>query len=460
MRPTFAFVIIVLCALATAAQNDACPIMQDRAQANILAHCVDQADGTLCLGHQTVTPVYRDSGGVSRPFRHPGDTIPIAGIDWLSVSSEAKTWGAIRALFPAFPPEGLEAWTSALVAIGNVALFLPPLVPPPAPLAEVQVTAPRGAYLRTAPDLDAEIITPLPVRSKLLAFGVSPGPAWLRAYHVPAGPGWISAAVVTEPAVDLPLLRHQPEAIPLWLPWQIFDFRSGIDDMPCAGSLESGILLGTPKYIAPRHFEINGIGLDISGAAWLQAQVSSGMLLHVIDGAATVSTPEGAVFVNRGFETSVPLAQATNGAIVPSAAPTAPQPYDYHALINLPIHLMIYETRVSLDVNAVVSPVPVGGGNPLESVSAADDCTITAHLEGANIRARPDPEAPIIAVMAYRESAAPVERGIGNDRQPWWKLGNSIWVRGDATVSAGNCKAVPFVLSGKLSPHKIVSISG
>ena len=438
--------LIGLFAGATAAQDDACPAMQDRAQALILESCAEQEAGSLCFGHPTVTPVLREGGARSGRLRQPGDSLPIADIDWLSVSSEARTWGAARALFPAYPPDGLEPRTAALVAVGNVALFFPEPVEQPAVLLEIQVTAPRGAYLRAEPSLEAEIVTPLAVRTKLWATSVSPGPTWLRVYYAPDKVGWISQAVVTEPAAELPLAESDGATTPLWLPWQEFDFRSGIDDMACEGTLESGILLGTPKFIAPRRFHINGVEIDLSGAAWLQAQVGSGMLIHVIDGVATVRSAGREVSVNRGLQTVVPLQMNENGVIVPGDVPVPPAAYDYHALINLPIHLMIYETRVSIDPYSVLSPVPVGGGSPIAQLSADDDCMITAHLHGANIRARPEPEAPIIAVMAYRESANPVERGIGTDRLPWWKLGNSIWIRVDATVSGGDCNAVPLIL--------------
>ena len=74
---------------------------------------------------------------------------------------------------------------------------------------------------------------------------------------------------------------------PLWLPWQRFDFRSGMGDAPCPGAPASGILLQTPKSVAPRQFLINGARvIALSGTAWLQAQISGGMRLHTIDGGA------------------------------------------------------------------------------------------------------------------------------------------------------------------------------
>ena len=74
--------------------------MQVEAQANILAHCADQEPGTLCFGHPTVSAVWRPGAAAADSFRNPGDTISIDGIDWLSISTEAKTWGTARALSP------------------------------------------------------------------------------------------------------------------------------------------------------------------------------------------------------------------------------------------------------------------------------------------------------------------------------------------------------------------------
>ena len=62
---------------------------------------------------------------------------------------------------------------------------------------------------------------------------------------------------------------------------------------------------------------------------------------------------------------------------------------------------------------------------------------------GARIRSRPDPDAPVIALLGYRESADPMARAIGADNLPWWKLGESIWIRIDATVNGGELQRRP-----------------
>ena len=55
------------------------------------------------------------------------------------------------------------------------------------------------------------------------------------------------------------------------------------------------------------------------------------------------------------------------------------------------------------------------------------------------------PPRPVVAVMAYRESAEPIARGIGGDSLPWWKLADSVWVRVDATVAGGACNELRLI---------------
>ena len=138
------------------------------------------------------------------------------------------------------------------------------------------------------------------------------------------------------------------------------------------------------------------------------------------------------------------MARNDDRALVPAGAPTTPQAYDYHSLIDLPVGALPNPAKVGLDVYAVADPVPAGGGSPLDGLPSDAPCKFSAVLAGANIRSHPDPNAPVIAVMAYRESAEPLARGIGADNLPWWKLGERIWVRVDATVSGGNCNALPL----------------
>ena len=437
MRSVVAFVTLLM-SVAAFAQELACPAMQAAAFDNIVEHCAEQEAGTLCLGGETVTPVWRGTPPTVGRLDEAGDSTAITDIDWLSVSSEDETWGVARALFPAYAGDDLAARDAALLAFGNVALFPLAQDEPPPTLADVKVTATQGANLRAEPSTAAPIIARLAFSSDLKAIGRFRGGGWLLIYATPDLRGWISQAVVSAPTERLPTLDAESDTAPLWLPWNRFDFRSGIDDAPCPGAPESGILLQTSKSEAPRRFVINGARLSLGGTVWLQAQISSGMLIQLLDGRARLSTNEGGIALGGGEYTHVTLENADDGT-VGAGAFTAPAPYDYQALSGLPVQALPYETRVSLDRYMVVRPAPAGDGNPLEALESDATCKFAAVLAGANMRSRPDPEAPVIAVMAFRESAEPIARGIGVDGRPWWKLADRIWVRVDATVSGGNC---------------------
>ena len=445
MRRLAALALILLSFANALAQAAACPALQSQALANIIEHCADQATGSLCLGQETVSPVLRPSATVATALRAPGDSLPIAAIDWLSVSSEDKTWGAARALFPAYPDDGFEALDSALLAFGNVALFLPEPVNGPATLADVKVTAPAGANLRAAPSANAQIIARLARSRDLKAIGAVTGGDWLLIYATPELRGWISQSVVSQPLERLPALDADAKSVPLWLIGQRFDFQSGMDDAPCDEAPESGILLQTPEFGSPIPFLINGARLLLSGTAWLQAQVSGGMLVHLLDGSARLSSAAGDVALGSGKFSAFALKRTDEGGLESGDPPSPPAAYAYQDLIRLPIDGLPYKSRVALDRFTLVDPVPAGGGSPLETLAVDAPCKFSAVLDGANMRSRPDPDAPIVAVMAYRESAEPIARGIGVDSLPWWKLADSVWVRVDATVAGGNCKALPLI---------------
>ena len=445
MRKPLVFILLwLLCAPLAAAQDSACPAMQQQAFANIQAFCAQQASGTLCLGHPTVSPTLRAEASDSGALLQPGDSMSIAAIDWLSISTEAKTWGTARALFEAYPAETLAPRQAALVAFGNVTIFLPPPVDMPPTMVNARVSARRGANLRALPSTAARIVAQLAQGRPLYVTARSPDGNWLLVYASPGTRGWINRHLVSSFAAALPTLESAANAPPLWMPWQSFDFHSAIDDAPCDGAPPSGILLQTPEFGTPLYFDINGSELRLRGTAWLQAQSSSGMLVHLLDGSARVITGEGSVLLRPGRYTVVALAMADNGALRATAPPYAPQAYPYHELSSLPLQLLPYPSRMALDTELLVKPAPPGDGNPLAELAADAPCAIAAMREGANLRSRPDPSAPVIAVMSHRQSAQPVARVIGSDSKPWWKLADAVWVRADATANAANCSALPI----------------
>ena len=449
MRRCLAVLVVISLAVSVSAQDSACPALQADALAAIASHCAEQEPGTLCLGHPTVEAIQQSQDPDSSNPQQPGDSLPIDAVDWLSVSTEEGTWGAARAVFPAYAEGSLELREAALVVYGNVALFLPPPLEQPTPLVDLTVTAPRGAYLRALPHIDAEIITPLAVRTQLKAIGMSPNQNWRLVYAAPDQSGWMSESVVSTSGETLPVVTTDTDIVPLWQPGQEFDFHSGLDDAACAGSWESGILLQAPNFVSPTYFEINGIHILLSGTVWLQAQIGSGTLIHVLDGSARVTAADVTQAIRRGYQTSVPVAVTAARSLAAAGAPSEPSAYDYQRLRDLPVHTLPHPSRVSLALYTLAAPAPQDGGSPLTYISSEDPCKIVAGPDGVNVRSRPDPAAPIIAVMARLDSAQPISRSIGADSLPWWKLADGVWIRIDATNFGGNCNDIPLIRPGR-----------
>lgn len=436
--------ILSLLAALASAQASSCPAMQDRAFANLASACAEQELNSICLGHPTVS-LARLPDVAAVAFSQPGDQAAASSVDWFSASSEDKTWGAARILFEAYPPADLEAQTAALLAFGDVALFPSSSLSPPATLLDFTVAAAQGANLRAEPNTDAPVMRTLANRASLKAAGVNDDGTWIQVYVTPEESGWISRELLEGDVNQLQSAPRDNASRPLWSRWQVFDFRSGIDDAPCPGAAGSGILLQSNQFQPPRQFWLNGLDIRLNGVAFLQAQIDAGMSIYVLDGEATITVPDARTLVKSGFYTQVPLGVAEDGSPRSAGAPAAPSAYDYQSMLSLPIDALHYPSRVGLDPYTIIRRRPSSGQSPLEGMSTEAPCKITAGTFGANIRSYPDPDAPIIAVMGHRESADPVSRAIGGDDLLWWKLAERVWIRIDATVTGGKCSAVPLI---------------
>ena len=439
--------IFILFAASASAQDDQCNAAVNAVRSKILTHCAEQVTGTLCFGNPTVAVMNKPGAQTiaGNRFSRPGDVADLGSAKLFSTSSEARTWGAARAVFHAFPADSLAAEISNLLLIGDVAIFVPPIVQAPAGLIEVEVTASQGANLRTEPSTDSRVIRPAAQRARLWALRRSEDGDWIQAYFNPVQLAWVSQSLVAGAVDQLDTAPPANAGAPLWLTLQAFDFGSGLDDAPCESAPDSGIILQTPKYAAPRHFVINGVRLRLSGTVYMQAIARVGMWIYVLDGEAQITIADVTTAIAGGAYIRIPLGIDADGKIAPADASAPPAAYDYHRMLKLPLDALLYPTRVGLDPYTVITRRPSSGDSPLIDLTPDAPCKISTGTFGARIRSRPDPDAPVIALMGYHESADPLARAIGADNLPWWKLGESIWIRIDATGYAGNCSAIPLI---------------
>ncbi len=117
-------------------------------------------------------------------------------------------------------------------------------------------------------------------------------------------------------------------------PMQAFYFRTGVGDPACDEAPRDGILVQTPKGSKTKiTLTVDGAQLELGSTAFLQAQAG---------GELTVSTLEGAVGVTSGGKTETATAGnrvrvPVDAHLVASGPPSPPEPYDYGAMLPLPV---------------------------------------------------------------------------------------------------------------------------
>ena len=427
------------------AQDSICPALQRDALNAIQSFCTEQESDTLCYGNPTLSVTYIELADDDLRFALPGDSIPLTSIDWLSTSTEANSWGTTRAFMSAYTVDSFQAQPATMVLFGNVFLLNQGTENITIPITDIEVTYAQGANIRALPSSESLLLEPAIRGTILKASGVSDDGAWVRVHTDRDEVGWVNVTAISDDYVDLPTVGDDDTIDELILPFQKFNFQSGISDSPCDGAPPSGILLQTPLEGSPTEFYVNGVRLRLNGTAFLQAHPETGLLIHVINGEGRVNAVEGEEKLNAGYVSRIFLDTDDGGDLYPIEAPTIPLVYDYDSLIDLPIDLLANPTRVALDIYTLITPRPIGGESPIAGMALTAPCKFTVGQTGANIRSEPGPSGDVIAVMGYRESAEPIGRTIGLDEMPWWKLADGVWIRIDTTVTGGDCTSVPNV---------------
>jgi len=443
MRKQWVWIIgLLLMSVAVSAQGATCPELQNQALTNISDFCGTQVANTLCYGHPTVSVVYNDVAKDDLTFSSAGNTIPLTSIDWFSTSNEAGTWGTARAFLQVYSIDSIAPKPATLIAFGNTAVFNQGTDGITIQTVDIEVTARQGVNIRALPTTEGRVIEPALFGTVFTAVGKSGNGAWIQIYANNGEIGWVSVSGVDGDIESLPVASPDDELEDLILPLQAFGLQTGIADAVCADTPESGVLLQAVAEGSPSVFTVNGVTLELNGTAFLQAQPDTGMLVHVVDGIGTVRAVDGEQIIQTGYVSRIFLELDDDGNLNPTESPATPLVYNYDALSSLPIELLPASSRVGLDIYTLVSPRPIGGESPIAGMALDAPCKFTTGQTGANIRAEPSPNAPIIAVMGYRESAEPIARAVGLDGLPWWKLADGVWIRVDTTVTGGNCAAV------------------
>ena len=87
---------------------------------------------------------------------------------------------------------------------------------------------------------------------------------------------------------DIATLDVVDESTPYFRPFQVMTLSTGVDDAPCEGASNSGVLIQTPNTFTPVEVTVNGVTLHLAATIYVQAQAGESMVINVLDGQVEV----------------------------------------------------------------------------------------------------------------------------------------------------------------------------
>jgi hypothetical protein len=340
-----AILLFLLCfAPAALAQTD-CPTLVTTALETATSNCDSTGRNQACYGNITLIAEAQDNIDDFH-FEQAGDLADVAAIQSLQLSSydaDAGVWGvALMKLHANLSQDVPDDVTLLLFGdvtienrVGGVTL---------------QATTNASARARSAPTTEANnVLMAIPPGTQVTLNGRTDVGDWLRVILQDRGgmSAWVSASLlnITGDATTLDVVKASD---PVFGAMQAFYLKTGVDDRPCAEAPDSGLLIQTPEGAGTVSFLVNEVNIELGSTAYIQSGNNT-MTISVVEGRAKVQADNVTQFVPAGTATTVPL---TPDGRSPDGAPTFPQPYDYAALLALPVGIAPAQTL------SLPSPLP------------------------------------------------------------------------------------------------------
>lgn len=423
-----------------------CPVPLQTALDSTFSACNDIESGMACFGYDTVTALPVDDAD-DFAFSTIGDTANLRDIQWMSVSTEAHTWGIARFNVQTYRVGSWDVQDVTMLIFGNTQVQNAGQEGVTITTLDLTVTASEGANIRVQPDTDFRVIRPVTVGDVVKATGRLADNSWVRVLLPDGQTGWLAAgAFGTDVEIDT-LGEVEPDEVltgGLYRPMASFSLQSGIDDAACANVPESGVLIQTPLDSGAIALRVNGVDIQLSGTAFLQAQPLRALIVNVLTGQAEVSAVDVTQTVSAGERVLVPMDAAPDSTADPLGPPDAPGYYAYDRVASLPFSLLPFPAYATANFRSVIIAPPRDGSDPLATVPVTGVCTIAA-VGDVNVRSAPNTQAPVIGEMIARESAQPDGLWSVPGQTPWWRLTPGAWISWEAVFFEGDCEVVPRV---------------
>lgn len=388
--------------------------------------CADLQQNQACYGNETVEVQPRPN--VRLAFGDVGDIVALSAFEAISTTGyndEDETWGMVPMNIRGDLTEGsISALAFGETSVQNNSDASSEFV-----ALEITVTERTGANLRAQPKADAAIVRGVYSGDRLQAIGRLEDSSWIR-----IADGWISNDLIRSTAdlSQLQVIEPDSEIADVFAPLQSMGLKTGLDDAPCAGVPESGLLLQTPANTST-DLEVNSAGLTLSGTLLLQTTV---------DGKTVLSLLEGELFYNDGYRLK-PAERIEYGFQGSTINYSSPVEYDYANARYLPLVLMPREFELPFSLGGVIFPFTPGTG--FLQTFTADSACVAAWTVDVNLRGGPGTNYPIRRGVTGGFYGNPDARAIGSDGAVWWRLGEGVWIAADNTAAAGACGNLPLV---------------
>jgi hypothetical protein len=433
-------VLLLLCLAPAlvAAQENVCPAIVQTAVELVREQCADLENNQICYGNPSLN--IQPDPEVRIVFAEPGDKVTLSALVTLDSSAFdplTGNWGlAYMRVRANLPDDALTMLSFGDVALDNLSEVSSEFI-----ALDVTVREPTGANVRETPTEDGEIIGTLFASNTYVAIGRLEDGSWIRLLDG----GWVAAELLRS-RYDLMMLEILPPDAEAgdgsypYAPMQSIHFRSGIDDSPCYGAPDSGLLAQTPDGIFAVPLQVNGASLLLTGTLWLQTQPTGETVVSVLEGEMLYGdglTLEAGERMQYGFQTDT----IVFGAV---------EDYYFSRARYLPLQLLPREFELSFSLGGVIKPFTPGTGF---LTTIADDAPCTAAWSAdINLRGGPGTDYPIRQGVPGGFYANPDGRAVGSDQRVWWRLADGIWIAVDNTFTAGACDqdAVPLVIAPPL----------
>jgi hypothetical protein len=293
--------VIVAPSFGEAQDSVECGTLVEKAFTLLGASCDNLDRNSACYGYNRVDATFHDAVADDF-FTKPGDTTeltPLETIHTYGIDEALERWGIALMRVQANVPNTLPGQAVIYMLLGETAMqnaVMPEDTLIPSDLS-VDVTASVKANLRSAPALNANVVTVAAVGSVLTADAQSDGLDWLRVLYNDL-PVWVNRQVVDSPNEldSLPVLKPETRT-----PMQAFYFTSNADETNCNQAPNTLLIQG------PQHMKIdlnaNEANIQIGSTILLSTIDDKTMQLVVLDGEANVKD----LIIPEGFKAVIPL---------------------------------------------------------------------------------------------------------------------------------------------------------